>query len=139
MRISLIKNGKIYNTNLPLEINGSFWIEDKDKNGIKRNLINIYAENGKWILKSNFETKIKYNGDNVENIILEDYNSYELQVKDEQYSYILYTSPVYDNNSSEFEVGNNCEIYIGNGSNNTINYNNKYIQNNQCIIQCING
>lgn len=139
MRISLIKNGKIYNTNLPLEINGSFWVEDKDKNGIKRNLINIYAENGKWILKSNFETKIKYNGDNVENIILEDYNSYELQVKDEQYSYILYTSPVYDNNSSEFEVGNNCEIYIGNGSNNTINYNNKYIQNNQCIIQCING
>ena len=58
MRVSLIKNGKIYNTNLPLEINGSFWVEDKDKNNIKRNLINIEANNSKWVLKSNFETKI---------------------------------------------------------------------------------
>ena len=43
MRISLLKNGKIYNTKLPSEINGSFWVEDKDKNGQKRNLINIEA------------------------------------------------------------------------------------------------
>ena len=32
--------------------------------------------------------------------------------------------PVYDTNSTEFEVGANAQIYIGNGSDNTINYNN---------------
>ena len=60
MRVSLIKNGKIYNTNLPHKVNGSFWIEDKDKNNLKRNLINIEAKDGKWQLKSNFETKEQY-------------------------------------------------------------------------------
>ncbi len=139
MRVSLIKNGKIYNTNLPLEINGSFWVEDKDKNNIKRNLINIEANNSKWVLKSNFETKIIYNGNNVEEVVLENYNFYELQVKGEQYNYILYTSPVYDDNSCEYEVSNNCQIYIGNGVNNTINYNNRYIQDKQCLIQSTNG
>ncbi len=139
MRVSLIKYGKIYNTNLPLEINGSFWIEDKDKNNIKRNLINIEAKDGKWILKSNFETKIIYNGNNVSEIALEEYEFYELQVEGEQYSYILHTSPVYDANSSEFEVGSNCQIYVGSGTNNTINYNNKYISDKQCLIQSVNG
>ena len=139
MRVSLIKNGKIYNTNLPLEINGSFWIEDKDKNNLKRNLINVEAKEGKWQLKSNFETRIVFNGDTVDSLFMEEYSIYELQVKGEKYNYILCTSPVYDSNSSEFEVGLNVEISIGNGSANTINYNNFYISENQCLIKSING
>lgn len=44
MRIALLKNNKIYNTDLPLKINGSFWIEDRDINNLKRNLLNIEAK-----------------------------------------------------------------------------------------------
>ena len=81
MRISLIKNGRIYNTNLPQKISGSFWIEDKDKNNFKRNLINIEAKDGKWCLKSNFDTKVIYNEKVVDELFLEEYFYYELQVK----------------------------------------------------------
>ena len=50
MRIALLKNNKIYNTDLPLKINGSFWIEDRDINNLKRNLLNIEAKDGKWYI-----------------------------------------------------------------------------------------
>ncbi|MBQ9071720.1 MAG: type VII secretion protein EssC [Bacilli bacterium] len=139
MRVSLIKNGKIYNTNLPLKISGSFWVEDKDQNNVKRNLINIEAKDNKWCLKSNFETKIVSNGEVVEETFVEEYSIYELQVKGEKFNYILCTMPVYDNNSTEFEVGNNVQIYIGNNPDNTINYNNRYISQKQCLISSTNG
>jgi hypothetical protein len=89
MRVSLIKNGKIYNTNLPLKINGSFWIEDKDKNNFKRNLVNIEAKDGKWQIKSNFDTKVLYNGEEVESLFLEDYFYYELKVKGTNKKFIV--------------------------------------------------
>ena len=139
MRISLIKNGRIYNTDLPVKINGSFWVEDVDKNGSKRNLINITSTDNRWVLNSNFETKIISDGVEVENLTVEEYSSCELQVKGEKYHYILYFLPVYDNNSSEFEVGSNIDIYVGNGVSNTINYNNKYISDKQCILSEKNG
>ena len=139
MRVSLIKNGKIYNTNLPLKINGSFWIEDKDKNNFKRNLINIEAKDGKWVLKSNFETKVVINNQTIEEVILDDYSIYELQVKGEKYNYILCSSPVYDDQSMEFNVDNNVQIYIGNGDSNTINYNNRYVAQKQALLTLSNG
>ena len=139
MRISLIKNGKIYNTNLPLKISGSFWIEDKDKNNFKRNLINVQAKDGKWLLKSNFDTKVFVEGKVVDEIFIEEYFYYEIQVKGEKHKYILCTSPVYDNESNEYEVGTNAEITIGNSANNTINYHNVYISQQQCLLKVVNG
>lgn len=139
MRIALIKNGRIYNTDLPQKINGSFWVEDKDKNNLKRNLVNIESKNGSWHLKSNYDTKVVFNGNVVDEIMLEKYSFYELQVVGEKYNYILYTMPVYDNESSELEVGLNCEVYIGNGSFNTINYNNRYISDRQVLLSSKNG
>ena len=139
MKISLIKNGKIYNTNLPTKINGSFWIEDKNKNNFKRNLINIESKDGKWCLKSNFEAKISYGGEFYDEVILEDYSIFELQVKGEKYNYILCTSPVYDTNSIEVTVNDNNQIYIGNSPDNTINYSNIYVAQKQCLLSVVNG
>lgn len=55
MRVSIIKDKKIQNTILPNNIVGNFWISDIDHNGIKRNLISIEADNGRWKLISNSE------------------------------------------------------------------------------------
>ena len=49
-------------------------------------------------------------------IFLEEYSYYELQVKGEKLNYILCTSPVYDKQSNEFEVGVNTQIFIGNST-----------------------
>ena len=105
MRVSLIKYGKIYNTILPSKIEGSFWIEDKDFNNQRRNLINIEAKNNKWELKSNYETKIIFNNNSVDSIYLEKYMFYELKVLGEEYNYIIYCSEVYDENSIFLKSG----------------------------------
>jgi len=139
MRLSLIKNGKIYNTDLPLKISGNFWIEDKDSNNYKRNLINIEEKNGKWILKSNFDVKIVSNGVIVEEITIEEYTLYELKVKGEKYNYLLYAMPVYDNSYKEYEIGITSQISIGNGPDNGINYANKYLSPQQCLLTTTNG
>ncbi|MDD6879375.1 MAG: type VII secretion protein EssC [bacterium] len=134
MRVSLIKNGKIYNTNLPEKISGSFWIEDKDKNGQKRNLINIEAINNRWLLKSNFETKIIDGNTVSENIYLDEFKFYELEIKGEKSHFLLYTSPIYDNNTIELEIIGNNDIYIGNGTENSINYNVNFLSDKQIIL-----
>ena len=139
MRISLLKKGKIYNTNLPVRINGSFWVEDRDKNNLSRNLINICAKDNKWCMKSNFDTKIIYNGNVIEELMLENFACFELQVRGEKYNYFVCTSPVYDDNSTEFDVGVASDIYIGNDATNTINYSNPYIAQRQCLLSLKGG
>ena len=139
MRVSLLKNGRMYNLDLPSKVSGSFWIEDKDKNNQKRNLINIEASGGKWILKSNFETKIVVNQTPLKEKELKEYDICQLQVVGENNSFILCVTPVYDENAIELDTGMNCEIYIGNGSTNTINYFNNFIQDKQCCLNSVNG
>ena len=139
MRISLIKNGKIYNTDLPKTISGSFWIEDKDKNNLNRNLINIEARDNFWYIKSNYEAKVLQNGIIYEELVIEKFSIFELQVRSEKNKYLICATPVYDENSYEFDVGMNCNIYIGSDFQNTITYKNPYIDPQQCLINCING
>ena len=59
LQISLIKNKEIINFQLPITIQGNYWITDIDLNNQERNLVNIEAKDDKWILNSNFETKIR--------------------------------------------------------------------------------
>ncbi|MBO5120122.1 MAG: type VII secretion protein EssC [Bacilli bacterium] len=139
MRIALLKNNKIYNTDLPLKINGSFWIEDRDINNLKRNLLNIEAKDGKWYIKSNFDVKVLVNGQITEETPIDIYNGYEVYIPSENVRYPLYTMPVYDNDALELDVLVNGEIYIGNGNENMINYNNNIIGTKQVLLYCQSG
>ena len=139
MRLSLFKDGKIYNTDLPIMVSGSFWIEDKDNNNYKRNLINVEASNGKWVLKSNFDTKIFINGAVVEEAVVELYSFYELQVRGEKTNFMLYACPVYEENVKEYQPTKNMPIYIGNGIDNGINYSCQFMGEKQCALEFKNG
>lgn len=81
MQIYTIKKDKIKSQVLPENISGSFWIEDKDKNGNSRNLINIVGINGSWQMKSNFEAKIMLDDIETDDLILKDYNFYTLMLE----------------------------------------------------------
>ena len=54
MKIILENNNTIVKTILPEIISGNYWIVDCEQ----KNLINVEAENGAWVLKSNTEVKI---------------------------------------------------------------------------------
>lgn len=122
MRVTIIKKDKIESQVLPAFVYGNYWIEDKDKNGNKRNLVNIDAVSGRWQIKSNYEVKIKLNGKEQENAVLTDYCFYTLDVVDENEITILYCSPVYDQSCQKVMINRNTDVTFGNDGNNNITF-----------------
>jgi type VII secretion protein EssC, C-terminal domain len=121
MRISLIENKTIQNIILPNEIEGSYWIDDTDSSGIKRNLISIEAYNGSWRVVSNKEVFYVENGIAKDFVILKDYSFYTFKNSVENNDILIYCSPVncgydcYDiteNLNTGIVIGNNHQAHI---------------------------
>ena len=120
--VRLIKKKKIYNFNLPTIISGNYWITDTDFLGNSRNLINVEEENGKWKIKSDFETKIMSGQEEIESAYLENYSIYFLKVNTDNEYVILYCSPSYDTDSIRLRPRRDGEILIANDNRSAINY-----------------
>jgi len=120
--VRLIKKTKIYNFTLPNKISGNYWITDNDYLGNTRNLINVEECDGKWKIKSDFETKIMSGDRELESAFLSDYSIYFLKISTENEYVILYCSPTIDPQISKLKIKSG-EILIGNNPNAQINYN----------------
>ena len=77
MIVRLIKKSKMYNFSLPTKVAGNYWLKDDDRSGNNRNLINVEAEDGKWKIKSDFETKIMSGNQEIDSAYLKENNLYE--------------------------------------------------------------
>jgi len=121
MRIILIKNDKLINFLLPTQVLGNYWITDLDKENKKRNLVNIEAVNGNWLLKSNFEVKVFWGGSEVDNVILRNNNFYTLKINDEDI--VIYTDYVLDKTYEKLRIENNNDYFIGRNKKNDIAFN----------------
>ena len=139
MIVRLIKKKKIYNFTLPTEISGNYWITDNDYMGNVRNLINVEEENGKWKIKSDFETKIMSGENEIESAYLSDYSLYFLKINTDNEYVILYCSPTNDRNSHRLRIKNKSEILIGNNSSAAINYNYPLVSRQQARLIYNNG
>ena len=114
MIVRLIKKKKIYNFTLPIKISGNYWITDNDYLGNVRNLINVEEDNGKWKIKSDFETKIMSGEVEVESAYLKDYSLYFLKINTDNEYVILYCSPTVDKESYRLRLRGAKELIIGN-------------------------
>ncbi len=114
MIVRLIKKKKIYNFTLPNKISGNYWITDNDYLGNVRNLINVEEEDGKWKIKSDFETKIMSGEMEVESAYLKDYSLYFLKINTDNEYVILYCSPTVDKESYRLRLRDKNELLIGN-------------------------
>ncbi len=123
MIVRLIKRKKIYNFILPTTISGSYWITDNDYLGNTRNLINVEEFEGKWRIKSDFETKIMSGTKEVDSAILLNYSLYFLKINTDNEYVILYCSPTCEKNMLSLKVNNEEEIIIGNDDKANIYYN----------------
>lgn len=112
MLVSLIKKERIYSVTLPLAINGTYWVSDRDKNGNERKLVSIEEKGDKWVLKSNNDNKVIEEDRIINEVVLTDYSFHYIQIEKEEIA-LLYCCPVYDENNIQIEVKNNCEILIG--------------------------
>ena len=70
MKVILQDNKRLLTTKLPEEVQGNYWITDYNK----KNLVNIEAIDGKWVLNNNFDIKILSDGDNSSDLSLFDAN-----------------------------------------------------------------
>lgn len=134
MIISLIKNGEISNFVLPTKIFGNEWITDY-KDGVLRNLINIEAENGKWIVKSNFETKLISNEVVYEKGLLTEYAFYYLRVAGEKNYMLLYAAPLKDASYKRIAIKGDGEFSVGRADANQIIYKSEFINNQHAVIK----
>ena len=123
MIVRLIKKKKIYNFTLPTKISGNYWITDNDYLGNVRNLINVEEEDGKWKIKSDFETKIMSGEVEVESAYLKDYSLYFLKINTDNEYVILYCSPTLDKESFRLKLKEKKELLIGNHTKANISYN----------------
>ena len=121
--VRLIKKTQIYNFNLPTEVSGNYWITDNDYLGNVRNLINIEESNGRWKIKSNFETKILSGEREVDSAYLKDYSLFFLKINTDNEYVILYCSPLSNQKINRLKINGNKELIIGNDSNAHISYN----------------
>ena len=123
MRVSIVKSKNIQNIILPEKVDGSFWITGTDSNGIKRNIMSIEAENGKWKLVSNKEIYCINNGIIEQYIYLEKNNFYTIKNDIENSTFLIYCSSV-STNYNYYEISQYLDsgLLIGNGPNTMINY-----------------
>ncbi len=112
MLVSLIKKERIYSITLPLAVDGTYWVTDRDKNGNERKLVSIEDRDGKWVLRSNNDNKIIEEDRIINEVTLENYSFHYLQIENEEIA-LLYCCPVYDENNIQIEVKNSCDILIG--------------------------
>lgn len=138
MRVSVIKNNKIDNIILPNIIDGNYWISDTDKNGIKRNLISIEADNNKWKLCSNNDVYCLENNSPIPFVYLENNKFYLIKKELENTNFLIYCSQI-ESNYSYYDVSQEIlkGISIGKSEQNFITY--KLLDDAACTIKCDNN
>lgn len=143
----------MYKIVLPQIAIGNYWISDT-KGEKEKKLVNIESEDGNWQIVSNNFTKIVnlnyINSNNIsmksneekkyiDKIVLKEYRMYGIYLGDSDELFILYCSPVYENNFLHLDVKHTWEILIGNGTHNHISYNNSFISKTHARISFHNG
>ena len=145
MKVILMDETKLVNLILPDEAYGNYWVVNSNK----ENLVNIEAQDGVWMFKSNSDMKVYRNGNPMAEVAVEEEKFYTLRSNVNDSSYVLYVCPVYDENAIQLNMSleDNTSYYIGNNMakdyttafNNIISYEQNGFARNQLKLNYSNG
>lgn len=136
MRVSKITQLNIKNIILPTKVEGNYWIDGTDENGIKKNLISIEAYEGKWRLVSNDEVFCVVNNQKVASVYLENNVFYMINNKANNDTFMLFCSPVVANyNCYDIEEQLHREITMGSSETSLIQLN--YLDSENAVIKYV--
>lgn len=138
MLIYILHGDKYVTFQLPKKVEGSYVLYDYDATNTKRSLVNISAENGKWILKSNSNVYIKTTEANLPSIELQEYNFYSLSAFQRE-MILLYVAPACDNNYICKQIQGNSTIVFGKDAKADVVYAYQGIDNKQLELRYENG
>ena len=103
MLIYIIHFDKIFEFRLSSTVSGKYILTDYDEFGLKRNLVNIEAKDGKYYMYQNKNVTIKYNEEQYDSIPLSLYNFYSLTILGKE-NVLIYTMPIYDDSFQMVEL-----------------------------------
>lgn len=152
MQVTLIGKKSLYKVVLPKVPIGDYWIKDTTTEK-ERKLVNITGNDGYWQIKTSGnvsvinpkalnieenEISLKKNFDAYsESLVLKEHLMYAIKFANSSDIYILYCSPVYDNNI--VHLGVNGEFFIGKSSRCHLQYNNILVSDVHARIFSMNG
>ena len=139
MKILLIKNGRIYHYSLPREVKDNFWITDIDSYDNLRNLINVEAENDRWVLTSNYETHIVDTQNMHDRVYLSEYQFYTIKNDSEKNYYYLYAIPDIESSYVAYNIISNGGLLIGQNDSCDIVYHHVLISDMHAKLDYNNG
>ncbi|MBR2587815.1 MAG: type VII secretion protein EssC [Bacilli bacterium] len=117
---------------LPAIINGNYWLKNKNPNGEYNNLINIEAKDNKWMMKSNEDASISFNGNPVTSIFVAVYNVYVVKTATE--FLFIYAVPSNSMFLNKYNITKQSQILIGKANNCDILYQDGLIADNHAKI-----
>ncbi|MCI8964782.1 MAG: type VII secretion protein EssC [Clostridia bacterium] len=130
MIVTLIGENSLNRLILPHEATGNYWLCDKSLGNDKK-LINIEANNGKWqfvstshsvmisnkyirISKNKVEIPTDINDEiTLDKVILNNYGMYCIKLKNEDEPYLLYCTPICENNYLHLKMKSDFDISVG--------------------------
>lgn len=133
MKLYLLGKETLKVFKLPQKIDESVSINEVIDDNFEIQL-NIEAENGKWVLKSNDTFSIIENDTKIFSVELKDYQYYFLNIEGIEKNIVLYTLPVKDTNNYNLSFDNLSRIGIGSSNDNEICYKDSFIQPNHAEI-----
>ena len=151
MLVTLIGRNSLDKLTLPRNMMGSYWLHHNEKR-----LINIESIDNSWQIKSTNRYKI-INPQNISNMednisffknrneilsstILKEYHFYYILIEDDPNIYVLYCSPIYDDNFTHFHIENTSTLFIGRTQmNNHISYDIPLMCKSQARIFLLDG
>lgn len=137
MIVNLLTKKSISTLILPEKISGQYWLYWKDNNNEK--LIDIAANDDKWVLNSNSKVKIIENEKYINSIVLTPMCIYWIEVDGERYS--IFTEPK-SNVQCRFvkcQVNGDISLSIGRNENNDIIVNNGFVSGFHAVLEYTDG
>ena len=135
MRIYIQEINTLIKYNLPAKVDGSLLYTFKSSNNSFENSINIDAEDGKWMLKSNGNVNILGNNGIVQDKIeLRDYMSIPLSITGVKNYVTMFCLPSVEKSNECYDTEEKTIIKIGKDIDNNIVFNHSLMNNEHAII-----
>ncbi len=139
VRIYIADDEKLTKFDLPQDVQESLLIPYKPSNSKKEYFINIEANDGKWVLKSNGLINIIQNESVVLDVPLLNYSCYQLEINNDKSLKKLYCLPKYDEKYVDVSIFNVPKVTIGSGLTCNVCYQSQEVSEQHVIIQKANG
>ncbi|MDR2109580.1 MAG: FHA domain-containing protein, partial [Coriobacteriales bacterium] len=138
MIITLIRNDRLFTTNLPNEIAGKHWLYDTDAQGNRRQLASIEAVSGSWIIVPHGQVSlISLQGGKVASAPLEvGKGLYHLKLAEEPLIALLTEEPQQqDKVFSKLGLTADADVSIGRSGNNSLVLSGEYVSSQHALLR----